>query len=57
MKILLGSVDEGLAELEELGVLLTAGVADPLTTGMMYCELVCAAQGLGLHERAPSGPS
>lgn len=52
VKIFLGSVDEGLAELEELGVLLTAGVADPLTTGMMYCELVCAAQGLGLHERA-----
>jgi len=52
VKILLGSVDEGLAELDELGVLLTAGVADPLTTGMMYCELVCAAQGLGLHERA-----
>eukprot|EP01032_Pedospumella_encystans_P005438 gene5438-6459_t len=29
-----------------------SGDVDPLTTGMMYCELICAAQNLSHHERA-----
>lgn len=47
-----GDVDEGLDQLDEVGVLLMSGTVDPLTTGMMYCELICAAQGLALHDRA-----
>ncbi|HUC32523.1 MAG TPA: hypothetical protein VMS14_03920 [Ilumatobacteraceae bacterium] len=50
--ILRGEVDEGLAQLDDVATLLMSGGADPLTTGMMYCELVCAAQGLALYERA-----
>jgi tetratricopeptide (TPR) repeat protein len=50
--ILEGRVDEGLAELEEVGALLMGGAVDPLTTGMMLCELVCAAQGLARHDVA-----
>lgn len=49
---LTGAVEDGLAELEEVGSLLMSGEVDPLTTGMMYCELICAAQGLGLHQLA-----
>ncbi len=50
--ILRGAVDEGLAQLEELAIVLASGEVDALTTGMMMCELVCAAQGLALHDRA-----
>ncbi|MGB7879350.1 MAG: hypothetical protein WBL31_11350 [Ilumatobacteraceae bacterium] len=41
-----GEVDEGLDLLDEVGALLMSGAADPLTTGMMYCEIICAAQGM-----------
>ncbi len=47
-----GRIDEGLERLDEVGAMLMAGEADPLTTGMMYCELICAAQGLSQHDRA-----
>jgi tetratricopeptide (TPR) repeat protein len=50
--ILEGRVDDGLAELEAVGVLLMSGEVDPLTTGMMLCELVCAAQGLARYDIA-----
>ncbi|MDW3216901.1 MAG: hypothetical protein R8G01_23120 [Ilumatobacteraceae bacterium] len=50
--ILSGDVDGGIAQLDEIATLLMSGDVDPLTTGMMYCELICAAQGLSLHERA-----
>jgi tetratricopeptide (TPR) repeat protein len=46
LMILHDEVDAGLALLEEVGSLLMSGAADPLTTGMMYCEIICAAQGL-----------
>ena len=46
-----GQVDEGFALLDDIAVDLMAGAADPITTGMMYCELICAAQGMALHER------
>lgn len=50
--ILEGRLDEGLDQLDEVGALLMSGQVDALTTGMMYCELICAAQGLGMHDRA-----
>jgi hypothetical protein len=50
--ILEGRVDEGIEQLNDVGVLLMSGEVDPLTTGMMLCELVCAAQGLALHDMA-----
>jgi len=46
LMILHDDVEAGLALLEEVGSLLMSGAADPLTTGMMYCEIICAAQGL-----------
>jgi tetratricopeptide (TPR) repeat protein len=50
--VLNGEVARGLAELDDVGLILMAGGADSLTTGMMYCELICAAQGLGMFEVA-----
>ncbi len=50
--ILAGDLADGLAQLEHVGTLLLSGEVDDLTTGMMLCELVCAAQGLALHEMA-----
>jgi tetratricopeptide (TPR) repeat protein len=47
-----GQVDEGLELLDEIAIDLMSGAVDPLTTGMMYCELICAAQGMALHDRA-----
>ncbi|MGI9623591.1 MAG: hypothetical protein ACR2PK_12210 [Acidimicrobiales bacterium] len=52
VKILQGHLDEGLAQLDEVGALLMSGEVDPLTTGMMYCELICAAQGLAMYDMA-----
>ena len=52
VRIFDGQVDEGLDLLDEVGALLMSGDVDHLTTGMMYCELICAAQGLALHGRA-----
>jgi tetratricopeptide (TPR) repeat protein len=47
-----GRVDQGLVLLDEVGALLMTGEVDALTTGMMYCEIICAAQGLMMHDRA-----
>jgi hypothetical protein len=47
-----GHVQAGLDLLDEIAIDLMSGVVDPLTTGMMYCELICAAQGMALHDRA-----
>lgn len=52
VKIFEGELDEGLELLDEVAALLMSGAVDALTTGMMYCELICAAQGLALHDRA-----
>ena len=46
-----GRVDEGLDLLDDIAIDLMSGSVDPLTTGMMYCELICAAQGMALHAR------
>lgn len=47
-----GDLEDGLAQLDDVALRLTSGDVDAFTTGMMYCELVCAAQNLGLHDRA-----
>ena len=43
---------EGLALLDEAGVATVSGDLDPLSTGVVYCELVCALQGLAQYDVA-----
>jgi hypothetical protein len=50
--VLHGDVEGGLDQLDEVAALLMSGDVDALTTGMMYCELICAAQGLSRPDRA-----
>lgn len=50
--IIEGAVAKGLILLDDVAVELMGSDVDPLTTGMMYCELICAAQGLGRHDLA-----
>jgi tetratricopeptide (TPR) repeat protein len=50
--ILAGDVDVGLRLLDEAGVAAVSGELDPLSTGVVYCELVCALQGLALVDLA-----
>ncbi len=50
--ILDGDVREGLAMLDEAGVATMSGDLDPLSTGVVFCELVCALQGLALYDLA-----
>ncbi|WP_148615601.1 hypothetical protein [Nocardioides rubriscoriae] len=47
-----GEVVAGLALLDEVAVQLTGDELDAFTTGNTYCELVCAAQALGMPDRA-----
>jgi tetratricopeptide (TPR) repeat protein len=50
--ILDGAVDEGLELLDEAAVSVVSGELDPLAAGMVYCELICAMQGLAQYDRA-----
>ena len=50
--ILDGEVARGLTSLDEAGAAILAGDLDPLSTGVAYCELVCALQGLAQYDRA-----
>ena len=50
--ILDGDVGQGLALLDEVGVATVSGDLDPLSTGVVYCELVCALQGLAQYDVA-----
>ena len=50
--IMAGDVPRGLALLDEAGVATVSGELDPLSTGVVYCELVCALQGLALYDVA-----
>lgn len=50
--ILDGDVHRGLALLDEAGAAALAGNLDPLSTGIVYCELVCALQGLAQYDLA-----
>ncbi len=52
LALLDGDFDAGLALLNEVGARLMAGDASSLVTGMMLCEVVCAAQGLAMHDLA-----
>lgn len=47
-----GDLDEGLSALDDVAVELSAGNLDPLTAGQMWCELICAMQWIGQHDRA-----
>ena len=50
--ILDGDIEQGLALLDEVGVATVSGDLDPLSTGVVYCELVCALQGLAQYDAA-----
>ncbi len=52
VRIIDGHVDEGLARLDDAAVTIMSGGIDPLVTGMAYCELICAMQGLAQYDRA-----
>lgn len=50
--ILQGEVTEGLERLNEAAVATVSGEVDPLSTGVVYCELVCTFQALGQYDLA-----
>ena len=50
--ILQGDVARGLALLNEAAAAAVAGELDPLWTGLVYCEVVCALQALGQYDLA-----
>jgi tetratricopeptide (TPR) repeat protein len=50
--ILNGEVEQGLELLNEAGVATVSGELDPLSTGIVYCELVCALQALAQYDLA-----
>ena len=50
--ILDGEVQQGLALLDEAGVATISGDLDPFSTGVVYCELVCALQGAAQYDVA-----
>ena len=47
-----GQTDEGLELLDDIALTLLSGAVDDMTSGMAYCELICAVQGLSMYERA-----
>ncbi len=52
LRILDGDVAQGLALLDEVGVVAISGDLDALSSGLVYCELVCALQGLAQYDAA-----
>ena len=50
--ILQGEVSRGLGLLNEAAVAAVTGELDPLWTGLVYCEVVCAFQALGQYDLA-----
>src|SRR4029453_16531393 len=46
LRILDGDIQQGLALLDQVGVATVSGDLDRFSTGVVYCELVCALQGL-----------
>ena len=50
--ILEGDVQQGLGLLNEAAVATVSGELDPLSTGIVYCELVCALQALAQYDLA-----
>jgi tetratricopeptide (TPR) repeat protein len=47
-----GDVERGVTLLDEAAVAALSGEIDPLTTGMVYCEVVCALQGVAQYDQA-----
>jgi tetratricopeptide (TPR) repeat protein len=52
LMILDGDVEPGLDLLDDAGAVAMSGELDPLSTGVVYCELVCALQGLAQYDLA-----
>ena len=50
--ILDGDVEQGMGLLDEVGLATVSGNLDPLSTGVVYCELVCALQGVAQYDVA-----
>ena len=50
--VLDGEVQQGLGLLNEAAVAAVSGELDPLSTGMIYCEVVCALQALAQYDLA-----
>jgi tetratricopeptide (TPR) repeat protein len=50
--VLEGEVQRGLELLDEAAMATVSGELDPLTIGVIYCELVCALQGLAQYDLA-----
>ncbi|MFF3672620.1 transcriptional regulator [Streptomyces sp. NPDC002120] len=50
--ILDGDVERGLGLLDDAGAAAMSGDLDALSTGVVYCELVCALQGLAQYDLA-----
>src|SRR5687767_1351347 len=50
--ILEGAVAQGLGLLDEAGTAAVSGELDPLSTGIVYCEVVCALQALAQYDMA-----
>jgi tetratricopeptide (TPR) repeat protein len=50
--ILDGDVTQGLGLLDEAGTAAVSGELDPLSTGIVYCEVVCALQALAQYDLA-----
>ncbi|HKH90245.1 MAG TPA: hypothetical protein VKA54_00505 [Gemmatimonadaceae bacterium] len=50
--ILAGDVSRGVEMLNEAAVAAVSGELDPLTTGIVYCEVVCAFQALAQYDLA-----
>jgi tetratricopeptide (TPR) repeat protein len=51
-RILDGDVADGLNQLNEAAVAAVSGELDPLTTGIVYCEVVCALQAIAQYDLA-----
>ncbi len=52
LRIFDGDTAEGIEMLDDIVVTLLTGDVDAMTSGMAYCEVICAAQGLGRYDRA-----
>lgn len=50
--LLEGNVRDGIALLEEAGVAMLSGELDALSTGVVYCEVVCALQAIAHYDLA-----
>jgi tetratricopeptide (TPR) repeat protein len=50
--ILSGRFSEGLLLLHEAGAATASGEIEPLITGVIYCEMVCALQGIAQYDMA-----